>query len=191
MASQARHRLNFVSIGIVGPPLLRPQQATDPVGDITPDGIRRVLIARSHRAEANTQPPSCQSWRASSSARPAQIDEPKKQLHQLIREAHDPSASLRLRIADLRIQPDALGAQAGLTSARPAASVLIDRAWPRASDSQRPSIKVDIVPAQAWPSSTKPSGTAPDSPLNPPGRPSGHICSPSRPKPVSTHFVTC
>ena len=28
-----------------------------------------------------------------------------EQLHQLIREAHDPSASLRLRLTDLRIQP--------------------------------------------------------------------------------------
>src|SRR4249919_3816895 len=39
----------FVSIGIVGPPPLRPQQATDPVGHITPDRIRHVLIARGHR----------------------------------------------------------------------------------------------------------------------------------------------
>ena len=32
-----------------GPPLLRPQQATDPVGHITPALIRHVLIARGHR----------------------------------------------------------------------------------------------------------------------------------------------
>jgi hypothetical protein len=72
-----------------------------------------------------------------------------EQLHQLIREANDPSASLRLRLTDLRIQPYAFGAQAGLASAPPAAPVLIDRAWPRASDPQRPCLKVDIVPAQS------------------------------------------
>jgi hypothetical protein len=40
-------------------------------------------------------------------------------------------------------------------------------------------------------SSTKPTTTSPDSPLNPPGRPCGHICSTSRPKLVSTHSATC
>jgi hypothetical protein len=34
----------FVSIGIVGSPSLRPRQATDPVGHITPDRIRHVLV---------------------------------------------------------------------------------------------------------------------------------------------------
>ena len=38
-----------VSNGIVGPPPLRPQQATDPVGHITPALIRHVLLARGHR----------------------------------------------------------------------------------------------------------------------------------------------
>ena len=33
--------------------------------------------------------------------------------------------------------------------------------------------------------------TSPDSPTNPPGRPCEPTCSPSRPKPVSTHSATC
>jgi ATP-dependent exoDNAse (exonuclease V) alpha subunit len=40
-------------------------------------------------------------------------------------------------------------------------------------------------------SSTKPTSTYPDSPLNRLGRPCEQTCSPSRPKPVSTRSATC
>ena len=40
-------------------------------------------------------------------------------------------------------------------------------------------------------SSTKPTSYSRDSPTNPPGLHSGHICSPSRPKVDSTHSATC
>jgi hypothetical protein len=55
---------------------------------------------------------------------------------------------MRLCIADIRIQPAALGTEAGLVSARPE-PVLVDEAWPRASDPQRHRLKVDVVAAQA------------------------------------------
>ena len=40
-------------------------------------------------------------------------------------------------------------------------------------------------------SSTKPTSTSPGSPPNLPGQPCEPTCSPSRPKPVSTHSATC
>jgi hypothetical protein len=52
----------------------------------------------------------------------------------------------------------------------------------------QPSSLSDPKPSQ---SSTKPTSTSPDSPLNPPGRPCGHTCSTSRPKLGSTHSATC
>ena len=60
-------------------------------------------------------------------------------------------------------------------------------ATPTASTSQ-PSSSSDRRP---WRSSIKPTGTSRGSPTNPLGRPCGHTCSKSRPKPVSTHSVTC
>ena len=60
-------------------------------------------------------------------------------------------------------------------------------ATPTASTSQPNSLS-DPKPSQ---SSTKPTSTSPDSPTNPLGRPCGPTCSPSPPKPVSTHSATC
>ena len=196
-----------VSIGIVDTVSLRPQQAADPVGHITPDRIRHVLIARRHR---RARPPHDAHYCPLGHAQNEQNG--RRRVPRVMQPAIGYAGRLkeRLPLPIVRVEtqricpaprrtPSRLPAIAGgpWSSARPGlidepgaaalahqggprpvgrpatsprrppdsalcvwgtsrpcvrrspACVLIDRAWPRASDPQRPCLEVHVVPAQA------------------------------------------